>query len=204
MQLLNKLIENINKENKIKKELNEKENNYNSCINEITKLEDEVENLIIDIIYMIHGTRENFNIFSILAMTSGLIYAVYDVLIRDSFYITTLIPITIGIGIGITTNIIGNKVIKKKLNSIEYKNIKQKREQKKIELTDKKEQKELLAEEIANLKLQLEETTNIKNEIVEELNSLLKDNNKLKPSTKESETEEKNHPKTRTLKPNKK
>lgn len=201
---INNLIDNINERKELQKELEEKENNYNNRIKEISKLETEINNISNNIRNMIYNVKEFFDFITIILIISGFIYATHEILIEGALLKTLLFPIVIDISSAIITNIIGKTVIKKKLNSAEYKKIKQEIKQKKIELANNKEKTNSLEEEITNLKSQLITNTNTTTQSLEELNTMLENNSELKLSTIESQEEEKNHPKTRTLTPNKK
>lgn len=194
---INKLISYIDEENKLKRELEEKEDDYNNCSDEISKLEIEISDISRDIYNSMQRISENFSIFSTLSIMVGVLYTLSALLRKDS--LASLIPITIGVSCSAICNVISNIIIKKKLNSVEYKNMQQKKEQKEIELENKKEKRNILAEEISKLKSQLNTNANTINESINTLNVGLEDDMQVTASYEEPKVQEKNKPKTRTL-----
>ncbi|MBQ8193317.1 MAG: hypothetical protein IJZ46_04550 [Bacilli bacterium] len=201
---INKLINNIDEEKRLKKELEEKEKNYSICIDEISKLENEINKLSSNMHNKIQEIYDSFNIFTVIAGQSGFVYAVYDIIIEHSFSITSFIPITIGIVLAITTNIVGRKIVKKKINSTEYTEMQREKEEKEINLANKKIERKTLSEEITKLKSQLDTNNYNTNESIDILNVELEDNIEIITPLEETNQEEKIKPKTRVLIPNKK
>lgn len=197
---INKLINNIDEEKRLKKELEEKENNYSKCINEISKLEDQINKLSGDIYNIIKNIQDNYGIFMMLTGMLGFTYPVFDIIIKRSFSITSLIPIAISLSGFTICCIIRTKVINKILNSTEYKEMQKEKKEKEINLANKKIERKTLSEEITKLKSQLGTNNYNTNEIIDTLNVTLKNENQITSPLEEIHTEENKKAKVRTLK----
>ena len=198
---------NIKKKNNIKEILKEKIYNYNLCTEEISKLEKEVKKLSDKLKVITEDIQYTWPRFTIIPAIAGIMCTITTFAIYNSLSITSLIPATIGTGISIASNLINKKMNITDQKILKHQKIQQEIEQKELELSSKKEKANSLAEEISNLKIKLNENTNIIIRAIEELNSMLENDNKpnqveLKPKLTTKKTEY-IRPKVKLLKPSK-